>query len=65
MGNACIATKNKQGAYLVAEKWAGCILSCGKMGKGAFWTAEKQTGHCALLKMLKGNTSSTNQITST
>ena len=35
MGSACIAAKNRQ---------------------GAFWTAEKQAGHCTLLKMPRGNT---------
>ena len=43
-----------------------CIFNCGKVGRahfkqqgngqGAFWTAGKQAGHCALLKMPRGNT---------
>ena len=33
MGSACIAAKNGQGAFLVVEKWPGCILSCEKTDK--------------------------------
>ena len=29
----CIATKNDQGAFLVAEKWAGCILGSRKTSR--------------------------------
>ena len=52
MGSACIAAKDGQGAFLIAEKRAGCYLNCRKSGRAI---AEKQAGCWTFLKMPRGN----------
>ena len=45
--NACIAAKNKQAAFLAAEKWAGCIFGCGQTGRMHFGHQKNRQGAAA------------------
>ena len=52
MGSACIAAKNRQCAFLIAEKWTGHILNSRKMSREYFEYQKNEQGAAPFEKCL-------------